>query len=110
MTIVTLDIYRRRKTLLDRLARLVTTTNTERFKNYIEGEIMNESKRLFSASEAAELLLLHPETVRRFVREGQIKAVKIGRKVVIERVELERYWLTQGGGPLFSDSPTSEGE
>lgn len=108
MTIITLDIYRRRKALLDTLARLVAATSTERFNDYLEGEIMSEGKRLFSTNEAAALLLLHPETVRRFIREGQIKAVKLGRKLHIERGELEAFWRAQGGGALFSDSK-SEG-
>lgn len=105
MTIIALDIYRRRKTLLDTLAKLVTANSTERFNDYLESEIMSEGKRLYTPHEAAELLLLHPETVRRFVREGLIQAVKIGRSVRIERTELERYWRSQGGGELFADTP-----
>lgn len=105
---MTIDLatYRHRKALWERLAiKLATFAQCERFNDYLESEIMSEGKRLFSTKEAAELLLLHPETVRRFVREGQIKAVKLGRKLHFERGELEAYWRSQGGGKLFADSP-----
>ncbi len=45
----------------------------------------------FSVEETAELLNLHPKTVRRFIREEQIKAVKIGRAWRISRENLKEY-------------------
>lgn len=37
--------------------------------------------RLYTASELADLLQLHPRTVYRLGREGKLKYVKVGRSV-----------------------------
>ena len=42
-----------------------------------------DCKRFLSPKEASELLGLHPETIRRHVREGSIPSVKAFRKVLI---------------------------
>lgn len=38
-------------------------------------------KELYTASELAEKLSVHPETIRRLGREGKIERVKVGRSV-----------------------------
>ena len=38
-------------------------------------------KELYKANELAELLSVHPETIRRLGREGKIERVKVGRSV-----------------------------
>ena len=38
-------------------------------------------KELFTASELAVALRLHPETIRRLGREGKLERVKVGRSV-----------------------------
>src|SRR5690554_1099382 len=104
---IDLALHRQRKALWGRLTTILAPpAKRERFAEYFENTTM--TKHLFDAKEAAELLLLHPETVRRFVREGLIKAVKIGRAVRIERAELERYWRAQGGGELFGEGDKDE--
>jgi excisionase family DNA binding protein len=45
----------------------------------------------YSVAEAATLLDLHPKTVRRFIREGQIKGKKIGREWRIRQEDLREY-------------------
>ena len=40
--------------------------------------------------QAAELIGLSPWTIRNFIRNGKLAAVKIGRRTLIERKELER--------------------
>ena len=47
--------------------------------------------KLYSTEEAAKILSLHPKTVRRFIREGQIQARKIGREWRIAFVDLKEY-------------------
>ena len=38
---------------------------------------------MFTANEAAPMLRLSPESVRRMIREGRIVAVKIGKRYLI---------------------------
>jgi len=40
--------------------------------------------------EAAELTSLSHWTLRQYIREGRLRAVRIGRRVLIEPAELER--------------------
>jgi len=41
--------------------------------------------------EAAKMASLAPSTVRLYIRKGQLKALKVGRRVVVPRKELERF-------------------
>ena len=45
---------------------------------------------LKSIEEAAESLALSPWTVRLYVRQGKIRPVRIGRRVLIEPQEIRR--------------------
>jgi excisionase family DNA binding protein len=56
---------------------------------------------LYSVEEVAELLGLHVRTVRLYVREGRLKAVRIGKQYRIAREDLEQ--LT--GRPAASFKP-----
>ena len=47
--------------------------------------------KLYSVDEIARFLDLHPKTVRRFIREGKIKARKIGRAWKINQNDLREY-------------------
>lgn len=47
--------------------------------------------QLLTTDEAARRLGLHPETVRRFLREGTLRGVKIGRAHRIEENEIAAY-------------------
>jgi excisionase family DNA binding protein len=44
----------------------------------------------YTVAEVAEILKLHPETVREWVRDGKLRAVFIGRGYSIEGSEIER--------------------
>jgi len=46
-------------------------------------------ERLLKIKEAAELLAVNPETVRRLIRKGKLKAVKIGRLWRIRKEDIE---------------------
>ncbi len=48
-------------------------------------------RALKSVEEAAVLLAISPWTVRGYVREGKLKAVRLGRRVLLEEAELERF-------------------
>ena len=48
-------------------------------------------KDLFSVEQVAALLSLHVRTVRNYVRDGQLKAVRIGKQYRISRADLEAF-------------------
>ncbi len=47
------------------------------------------SRDLLSVQEVARILQLHVRTVRAYVREGRLKAVRIGKQYRIERADVE---------------------
>lgn len=50
---------------------------------------MNARKDFYSPDEVAELLNLHVRTVRRYIREGRLKASRIGKQYRIAASDLE---------------------
>jgi putative resolvase len=57
-----------------------------------------EKTRLLRSGEVAKRLGLHPLTVRRWVKEGKISAIPIGREARIPITEVERLLGEQRGG------------
>jgi excisionase family DNA binding protein len=53
------------------------------------------AEALYSVEQVAELLGLHVRTVRNYVRDGRLKAVRIGKQYRISRAKLEE--LTGSG-------------
>jgi excisionase family DNA binding protein len=47
--------------------------------------------KLLSVEQAAELLGISPWTVRSYIRQGKLRAVRIGRRVLLEEAELARF-------------------
>jgi excisionase family DNA binding protein len=41
--------------------------------------------------EVSARLQIHPESVRRLIRQGKLPAIKFGNKWLVERVKLEQY-------------------
>lgn len=58
------------------------------------------SSSFLTAEQAAERLGLHPKTVRRFIREGRLKATRIGKAYRILESDLAAF----AGGPPGSGS------
>jgi len=54
----------------------------------------NMAPHLYTIEQASELLNLHVKTVRRYVRDGRLKAKRIGKAYRIARTDLEDF----GGG------------
>lgn len=52
---------------------------------------MAESPELLSVFDIAQRLKLHVKTVRNYVREGRLKAVRIGKQYRIARSDLEAF-------------------
>jgi excisionase family DNA binding protein len=46
---------------------------------------------LMSVEKAAETLGISPWTVRAYLREGKLQPVRIGRRVLLQPTELERF-------------------
>jgi len=59
-------------------------------------------KMAFSPQEAALMLGLCLNTVYKLIREGKLKAVKLDRKILIPRIEIERLLF----GNQSQSSPT----
>jgi excisionase family DNA binding protein len=51
---------------------------------------MDSQRLVFDVKEAARLLSISPWTVRLYIRNGKLKPVRIGRRVLIEPSELQR--------------------
>jgi excisionase family DNA binding protein len=49
------------------------------------------TKQLYSAEEVAEQLGLHVRTVRGYLRDGRLRAVRIGKQYRITRADLEEF-------------------
>ena len=60
-----------------------------------------KNKITFTVAEVAELLKCDEGAVIEAIREGKLKAAKIGNDYRISRPDLETFWLAQGGGKLF---------
>lgn len=45
-------------------------------------------ENLFNVSQAAYILKVHPLTVRRYIRDGRLKAIKVGGNVRIKESQL----------------------
>ena len=51
-----------------------------------------DETRLLTVTEAAEFLRIHPITLYSWVSQGRIPSIKMGRKRLFDRKELEK-WL-----------------
>lgn len=72
----------------------------------MEGET---TRTTYTLLEAAALLQVHPETLRRAIKADELLAAKIGKEYRISKTDLEAYWIAKGGGALFDDSPRPQG-
>ena len=63
-----------------------------------------DAPRLFNLEEAADRLSLHPATLRRFLREGKISGLKIGRNWRITPDALSAYIATLSGDKSASNA------
>jgi excisionase family DNA binding protein len=64
---------------------------------------MAVEKMAYSIRETAEAIGLHPNTVYELVQSGRLPAVKLGRKILISKLELAA-WL----GHSQSSQPTTD--
>jgi excisionase family DNA binding protein len=52
------------------------------------------SSEFLTVEDVAGLCHAHPETVRKWLRQGRLPSVVIGRRRLVRRVDLDRLWET----------------
>src|SRR5438552_2375591 len=60
------------------------------------------SEEVYTVEHVAERLKLHPKTVLRFIRDGRLRATRLGKSYRILRSDLE---TLAGASPARSDGP-----
>jgi excisionase family DNA binding protein len=68
----------------------------------------NRMARLKSVNETARTLGVSPLTVRRFIKAGSLRSVRVGKRVLLSEKELARV-MAQGVEPSNSFSPNAKG-
>jgi excisionase family DNA binding protein len=66
-------------------------------------------KQLMNVEDAARVLNISPWTVRSYIAKGRIRPVRIGRRVLLEEVELERI-ISQSKGSAMAEVQRQAGE
>jgi len=66
------------------------------------------SEEVYTVEHAAERLKLHPKTVLRFIRDGRLRAARLGKSYRILRSDLEAL-IRQGGGAGATSPARSDG-
>lgn len=59
--------------------------------NYTDNKEGDEMEELINVEQLARMLNMHPRTIRRYIREGQLKATKVGGEWRIRREEAEAF-------------------
>lgn len=54
-------------------------------------------QQLFTSAEVANILCVHPQSVRFWIREGALNAAKIGTRYLVSRESLKAFWVSRGG-------------
>lgn len=67
-------------------------------------------KMTYTLAEAAKLLQCHTETLRRAIMDGSLQAARLGKGYRISRMELQKFWISRGGGELFEASELAAAE
>lgn len=56
---------------------------------------MAVEKMAYSIQETSEAIGVHPNTIYTLVKTGKLPSITLGRKILISKIELER-WLAAG--------------
>lgn len=62
------------------------------------------TRAAYSLEEVGAMLGVHPQTVRRAIRKGELVAFQFARSYRVSRLELAKWWTSRGGGELFADT------
>jgi excisionase family DNA binding protein len=67
--------------------------------NFRYDERRTPMKALYDVKAAAQALAVSPWTIRAYIRDGKLRAVRLGRLVRLEEAELERF-VAQSQAPV----------
>jgi excisionase family DNA binding protein len=107
--VVNMEMLRQARENLKRIAQEhpeLTNLSGEAAQRLREGVFnvtVDESKTTFSLEEAGEILGVHSETLRRWIKAGKLKAAKTGKQYRISRIDLQTLWKTMGGDTLLGE-------
>lgn len=66
-------------------------------------------EKFFTPEQVADILQVHPYTVLKFIRQGKLKAVKLGRVYRIKQSEVENFLEAQTlGGKKLPSNPKKD--
>ncbi|WP_405797547.1 helix-turn-helix domain-containing protein [Streptomyces sp. NBC_01506] len=68
----------------------------------------DRERELYSVGEVAEMLGLHVRTVRNYVRDGRLKAVRIGKQYRISRADFEALTGADSPAPEAGESAAAD--
>ena len=71
---------------------------------------MVPADEVLTVDEVARYLRVHPMTVQRWCRTGELPAAKIGRAYRIKRGDLDRWWGEHQPGAARSNAQGGSGE
>ena len=60
------------------------------------------TEQTMTLSEAAGILAVNVETLRRAIKAGRLKAARFGRRYRVSRFDLADYYKRLGGGELWA--------
>jgi excisionase family DNA binding protein len=66
-------------------------------------------ERLYDVNGAAQLLAVSPWTVRAYIRQGKLRAVRIGRLVRLEVSAIQSFVDAARGSSVVEQNPNHEG-
>lgn len=67
-------------------------------------------REAYTIKEAADVLGVSPQTVRRRLKSGKMKGAKVGHEYRISRADLEEFYQKSGGGRLFPEDGGGDDE
>lgn len=105
--VIDLDLVRQGDAHLKRAKRLnpnVTARPVE------VAQIVTTQRQAFTAPELARLVGVHPQTIRRAIEAGELKAAQSGQHghFRISRTEAQQWWKGRGGGTLWDEPKPAE--
>lgn len=60
-------------------------------KETTRSKAMNDPRLYLTIKEAADLASIAPSTIRLYIRKRQLKSHKVGRRIIIKRLDLEKF-------------------
>lgn len=102
---IDLDRVRKANARLDQLIKehpeLIGEASEKDWLDIIMDTTMEQ--QVYTVQEAADILKVHPETVKRAIKAGRLKAFKMGKGIRISKPDLAEFYRSYGGGKLFED-------